>query len=137
MLWILPVTYQGKFQEGTGQRCGIFTLAPSGQTSFVETFGPDIYWPWECNGVEALGFMQTSTGKPPRVLVQYEGAALIAMGDTQRAKGFFVFDWDEAAGRYVLNEAIEDRLRKEKRPTKTIPEAKRVIQSYDVGVKAP
>ena len=71
------------------------------------------------------------------MLIKYEGAALIAAGDTQTAKGVFVFDWDGTGGRYLLNKTIEDRLGKEKRSTKTIPEAKRVIQSYDLGVKAP
>ncbi len=135
-MWILPVTYQGKSQEGTRQRCGIFTLASDGKTSFVETFGPDL-WPWECDGVRSLGFMQSGAARPPRILVQYEAAALISVGDTQIAKSIFVFDWDGAAGRYAVNKAMEDKLGKEKRSIKTIPEAKRVIQSYDTGTKAP
>ena len=130
-VWVVPVTYDAKFEEGERQRCGLFAFAGRDKVSFVETFGPNLNDSLECDGTKAVGFMASGAGRPPRVLVRVGASLLISMGNTERTNYMLALDWDAGHQGYALNKVLSDRLYKERRPTSTIAEAKRLIESYE------
>ena len=74
--------------------------------------------------------MAAGQSVPPRVLLRVGASLLVSMGNTERTNTMLVLDWDAGRQMYAVNKAISDRLAKEKRPTSTIAEARRVVQSY-------
>ncbi len=133
-LWVVPVKYLGKNAEGHSQRCGLVTLRAAGAPGFLETYGSNLFPEMQCGGVTALGFMATTQGMPPRLLL-----VLLASGPPRLGlppdtfHDVRVLDWDGGSGRYAPNRALEGRLGHEKRPTETIAEIKQRIRGYEGG----
>ncbi len=130
-VWIVPVTYTGRANEAEKQHCGVFLLRGGKPPLYSETFSPKQNSSLDCDGVQAIGFMAAPAGRPSRLVLQIGSSLRISMGNTERTVDMLVFDWDPAVNHYALNKPLSDRLEKDKRPTSTIAQTKRLIEMYE------
>ncbi len=128
---IVPVTYIGRANEAEKQHCGVFILLGGKPPIYSETLSPEQNNLLECDGVKAIGFMAAPSGQPPRLILQIGASLLVSMGNTERTVDMLVFDWNPASNHYSLNKSLSDRLEKDKRPTSTIAQTKRLIENYE------
>ena len=123
---LVPVHYRWREKEAStsSEMCGVFVVHASHALEFLQTVGMGWLNVFNCDSLEAVGFMDANGGAPPRILVLYTANT---PHDIENEPA--VLDWSLSSRKYVWNETLSTRLAADGK-TSSILEIKRQLRSY-------
>ena len=131
---LIPVQYMAQrdlagMPAANGSECGVFTLRSDGTARFTEIYTiADISFA-HCEKTDAVAFVDRSAG-PPLAVLHVLGSIFLSIGGMQDESFIRILHWDSAAGKYVIDKTIEDRLSKMHDAPNTVTSTRRLLETW-------
>lgn len=108
-LLMVPVRYVWRDKEAVrptnSDMCGVFLIRSEGARQFVPTVGMGWLDVFNCNSLDAVGFLAGEAGGPPRILLLYS-----ANSPRDIEEEPVVLDWSVSSQSYSWNEKVSQQL---------------------------
>ena len=108
-LLMVPVRYAWHDKEPArptnSDMCGVFLIRSESVRQFIQTVGMGWLDVFNCNSLEAVGFLAGEAGGPPRIILLYSANSPHDIEDEP-----VVLEWNAASQGYVWNENVSQQL---------------------------